>query len=332
MTTEQKAAETPAAKKIGWDSLFMNGSVVDLDVSIWTARTSIRAKDLGIEETDDVNKALSLGCTRLAPKAAFDKIREAANRAKRFVEWHSLTFPFVRGARYIPASKMEVLMEKLRECREQFDGAVNDFVSGYAETKAKMIPIIEGAFREAAKNAVAAEMAISRIKNEYPTEEEVRRSFELRWVTYAIRSAKDEATAEGAAEEAESVKGIVRAMVKQLREEFQEKVGAVMSAVAKGGKIPSTVADSANEVLSRCEEMNIFQDAELTKQVAALRQIIKTANEGYATTTKTTTLITDLVGIQKAMAKTVEDAVAQAEANLSAVGRRKIVVPKGAAA
>ena len=98
---------------LGWDNLFFSGSIVDLDINIWSARLSVRPADLGIEDTAAVREALGLGVVRLAPHKAFERLLAIRRAALKDVENSSFNFPFIRGARYVPEAKVESLLAKL---------------------------------------------------------------------------------------------------------------------------------------------------------------------------------------------------------------------------
>jgi len=315
-------AQAQAKAKVGWDNLFLTGSVLDLDVSKWYARTKIKAADLGIEDSPEVHQVLSLGNHRLIPAEAFEEILKAERAAKRTVDYYSLNFPFVRGARYVPEQRMKDLTERLRAHKESFDEAVEKFVAAYDANKAAMLPTIEKALQDAARTSVAAVFAFDRIRDAYPSAEEVRAKFGIRWNIYAIRAPKSAATAQAAMDETESVKGIIRSMVGQLRDEFTEKVGAIMNAVAKAGKIPTTTIESAREVIQRIEDMNVLGDQELADQCRRFKEVIEKAETNGAYTVRGASA--DLTEIKKAIDKSMEDAVADAEKSLTGVGRRKI--------
>src|SRR4051812_1170605 len=116
---------------LGWNDLFFTGSVVDLAVSVWGARIQIKASDLGIEDSEEVRKALSLGSHRLVPPESLTAISAAAGKAQRAVDHHSLNFALIRGARYVPDTALPPLLEKLRVAREEFHGAVSAFLETY---------------------------------------------------------------------------------------------------------------------------------------------------------------------------------------------------------
>lgn len=314
-------------QKVGWDNLFLTGSVLDLDVSMWAARTKIKPADLGIEDSAEVHKVLSLGNHRLIPAEAFEDIRKSVAAAKRTVDYYSLNFPFVRGARYVPENRMKDLTERLRAHKEVFDLAVVNFVAAYDQRKEEMLPIIEKALQDAARTSVAAVFAFDRVRAEYPDAQEVKAKFGIKWNIYAIRAPKSAATAQATLDETESVKGIIRSMVGQLREEFTEKVGAIMNAVAKAGKIPTPTIEAAREVIQRIEDMNILGDQELADQCARFKNVIDKAETNGAYTVRGASA--DLTEIKEAIDKSMEEAVADAEKSLTGMGRRKITAKGG---
>jgi len=311
----------------GWSDLFLSGSVVDLDIGLWSGRTQIQAKDFGIADSKEVQKALSLGSHRLFPKESFDEIMDIVRDAKRTVEWHSLPFPFVRGARYVPSDKLPALTAKLKKIREGFDGAVAIFVANYEATKTIQIPVLEKALQDAAHTPEAAQAALQRLQTEYPAPEAAKEKFRLSWAVYAISAPKDAAAAEGVAAETEAVRSIVKSMVMELRTEFSEKVGKIAKVVARGGVIPEKMIESAVEVMARVESMNVMGDEVLRQQVGVLRRIL-TAAEGNSRKTVGISE-TSLNDIEKAIEQSADEAVRAAEEALTGMGRRKIVSEPG---
>lgn len=313
------------APALSWDTLFFNGSIVDLDIRIWTARMSVRPADLGIEDTEEVRAALGLGIVRLAPKKAFDTLLAIRRAALKDVETHSFNFPFIRGARYVPEKKMKDLSEKLRARREEFYRVVkSDFEpERYAQVRADMLPVIRKALLDAACDNIDSSM--TRIEAEYPQDIEAR--FFMGWTTYSVSGAKNAAAAEGMAQETEQVKGVIREMVSQIREEFSEKVASIGKIIARGGKIPTTSIVSCREVLARVKEMNVFGDTELLNQVRAFERIL--AISEMEARPDNEALKMDLSAIEASVRESLEAAVANAEANLTNVGNRRIAVPEG---
>jgi hypothetical protein len=165
---------------------------------------------------------------------------------------------------------------------------------------------------------------MARVENEYPTQIEAH--FGFSWKMYAISGAKSAAGAEAATEETAQVKGILAEIIVQLRSEFSDKVSSISKIIARGGKIPTTSIDSCREVLSRVKEMNVFGDVELTNQVRAFERILALDAVVGPDTNKVPELSADLDKIQETLTQSIDDAVRNAEKNLTGLGRRKIEV------
>ena len=306
---------------LNWNQLFLTGTVVTLKTSRWSARIQLKPSDLGIEDSDEVQSALSLGCHRLAPAKAFEGIREWTNAARRLVDRYSLNFGLIRGARYVPDAHMEKLMAKLREYRANHDSAVEEFIANYEKVKAEQMPIIEKALKDAAKDEESAARAFERIQAEYPSADEVRAKFGLRWSVYTVQGAKSAAAVTTAADEAQDVKEMISEMVGQLRTDFADKVKDLLSMVKKGGKLSRTSVESALEVLDRVESLNVLGDSVLSGQVQSLRSALAGIDTGSRVEDD---FVEGLETIEKELAESVERAVIDAEKNLTGLGRRKI--------
>ncbi len=307
---------------LGWDNLFFSGSIVDLDINIWSARLSVRPADLGIEDTPDVREALGLGIVRLAPHKAFERLQQIRRAALKDVENSSFNFPFIRGARYVPEAKVESLLAKLDQRKAEFFAAISDFADRYNTIRAEMLPVIRKALLDASCDNIDASM--TRIEAEYP--KDIVSCFFIGWKIYGISGTKSATAAEAIAQETEQVKGVVREIVTQLRTEFTEKVSGVAKIIARGAKVPTSSIASCREVLARVKEMNVFGDVELNRQVIAFERVLALAE--VRSDSFNTTSTTDLDRIQDVLTKSLDDAVAAAEKNLTGVGNRRLSLPK----
>lgn len=307
---------------LNWNALFANGSIVDLHISMWRARLGIKPSDLGIDDTNAVQKVLSLGCHRLAPSKAFEDINEPAKAAARAIEHYSMNFGLIRGARYVPDTNLPKLLAQLRKLKLQYQEAVNAFMDNYEKMKAEQMPLIRDALRDAAHDKAAADAAFHRIQAEYPEAHEVRAKFGLSWNVYAIQGAKSRAALAAATEEAESVKSIVSSMVSELRSEMNQKLESILKITAKGGKLSSKSIESALTMLDRVESLNVLGDQVLSQQISSLRSAFLTMDKGQVTED----FVMGLNDVQTALEQSVEQAIAEAEANLTGVGKRKLKV------
>lgn len=311
------------SKKLTWNDLFLSGSIVDLDVSRWTARTSTRAADLGIVNSDAVEKAMSLGNLRLIPADAFEGIDEITAKAKKSVEYYSQNFMMIRGARYVPAAKLDAVLAELEGHRTDYNAAVDAFVDAYEAKKSEMLPVLRKALNDAARTPEAAAVALDRLTAEYPSAADVRRKFGMRWNVYALQGSKQAGTSTVIADESEAVRGVVRDMVAQLRAEVTGKLSDVLALIQKGGKLQPRSIEAAVQVLDHVDNVNVLGDAELSAQVKALRRALESIEQGKRVSDST---IMGLEQIKKSLETDIETAVAAAEERLTGVGRRKLEV------
>lgn len=311
---------TEQVSKVNWNDLFLTGSIVDIELSMWRARTKIKASDLGIDDSPEVHKVLSLGNHRLFPAKAFEQLNLISGQAKRSLEHHSLNFAMIRGARYVPNSGIDELLGKLRAYKKEFLQEVEVFMQNYEKTKEEMLPVIEKALKDAARTPEIAETAFHRVQAEYPSVEEIRSKFAIRWSVYAIQSPKSSAAKEAALEETDSIKSVVRGMIEQLRGEVTEKLKVLTDLIGKGGKVPKQSIDSARSLINRIDSLNVMGDRVLTDQVRALGRFL----DGLESEEDLGTVAIGIGEIQRTLESSIEEAVKEAEERLTGVGKRKL--------
>lgn len=323
---KRKAGQTKpvvVSRRIGWNDLFVSGSIVDLTVSIWRASIGVHTKDLGIENSAEVARVLSLGRYRLAPQKSFEKIAEASRAATRHWNYYSLNFGLIPGARYVPDTNLPKLLEELRVEQGKFNEAVNEFLTQYEAMKNEMLPVIEKAIQDASRDADSAKVAFERVQHEYPTVDMVRLKFKLSWSIYAIQGAKSQAAAEMAENETDTIKDVVKGMVTQLRDDMGEKLAGVLNIVNKGGVLKENSIQAAIDVLDRVDSLNILGDEVLAEQSRTMRAVILGIESGKRVSDNE---VSNLEDIQKELEQSVQEAVKSAEANLMGLGRRKLGV------
>lgn len=305
-----------------WSDLFLTGSIVDIEMSMWRARTKIKPEDLGIEDSAEVSKALSLGCHRLAPAKAFEELNLISGQAWRSLEYYSLHFAMIKGARYVPHTNLNTLLSKMRDYKREYMAAVDKFMQNYEKTKADMLPVIEKALKDASGNEETARAAFDRVRAEYPSSQEVRMKFGFRWSVYAIQSAKNESAKAAAEEEAESIKSVVRGMIEQLRGEVTKKITVLTELIGKGGKVPKQSIESARALILRIEGLNVMGDNELNEQTRALGRFLDALEDD----SQNPSIAMGLTDMKKNLEESIDVAVKEAEERLTGVGKRKLAV------
>lgn len=309
--------------KLAWSDLFLQGSIVDLRTSRWTARVAITPEDLGIPDTGDVDAALKLGSHRLVKPEAFDAINLAHRKALRAIEYYSLPFGFIRGARYVPDKNLPKLAERLAEVKQEFDAAADAFVDGYDQAKETMIEIIRRAMADAARTPEAADAAVERIRGAYPTADEVRVRFALRWDVYAVEGPKRAGMNATLETEGETVRGVLADMIGGVRQEIGEKLSKVVEMIRKGGKLSQASIDSAVEVLNHVETVNVLGDRALADQVKAIRAILTTTSAGEPIGRA---VVEQLTAVTASLEADIKKAIEDVEEQLTGFGARKLAV------
>jgi hypothetical protein len=303
------------------NDLFRSGSVIQISVSIWPARTKIHPQDLDIPDSAQVREVLALGSHRLAPKAAFEEIRRAEREARLVLESNSLSFRMIQGARYVPDDRLPKVIEDIKAKRDQFDDAVSAFCADYEKMRAEYAPCIRAGLKDVLEDDAKVEQVWSRIEAVYPSARELLGKFSFAWIPYTLQSVNPK-LAQAIGEETAPVRSILQGMVEGLRGDVQEKLGSLLELIAKGGKWTQKSVNSANSVLDRVEQLNIIGDTTLKAQIERIRTLLKTMNDEVSQEQKER-FVTGLSDVQKILSEDMETAIKEAEANLTGFGVRK---------
>ena len=311
---------------ISWNDLFTQGTLINFSTHLWRARMRLQAKDLGIDETDEVQKAFSFGCHRLAPAKAFENINSAVNAWLTDIMEHSFAFPLLKGVRYVPDAQVPELQRKLEGHQREFQIHVEEFLAQYEDIMNEMLPTIEQALYDAAKNPEAAQTAYSRVVKEYPSVQKVAAKFGLEWDFFTISLPASKEAAQSAKNAVPQVQSIITGMIEELRGELSEKVQTLLDLTAKANEgtgrykydIGSRSKKSAYEVLDKVDRLNMFDDDCLKEQTQMLRRLLDN--------TDMKTIAKDLNKIKNNLETDISDIAKAAEKKLTGLGNRKIAV------
>lgn len=312
---------------ITWNDLFTQGTLIDYSVHLWRARIRLTAEDLGIDATDDVQKAFSFGCHRLAPTKSFEEINSAVNAWMKDIEDHSFDFPLLRGVRYVPDTQVPELQRKLDERKREFNIAVDEFLDRYNTMMQEVLPTIEQALHDAAKTSEAAKSAFSRVVQEYPSVSKVAKKFDLEWNFFTISIPISKEAAVTAKSAIPQVQSVITSMIDQLRSELSDKVGNLLTLTQniKDGKsrskagLASKSKKSALAVLDRVDRLNIMNDDTLTEQVSMLRLLLSNDND-------LSTTVRGLKSVKSNLEADISAVVEAAEKRMTGLGNRKISI------
>ncbi len=173
-----------------WNDLFVNGSLVDLDISYWRGARKLEAADLGLDLGPAAERVFSLGRKRLIPKERTDAFQKVDHAARKAVDEASLPFP-LSGARFVPAGKVAEIDEGLAALKSEFEDLAREFAFAYPEIRASVRPVMVSAADEVWRsvagngngNGVTREdferAFLDRIDSAYPDPRELGKKFRL---------------------------------------------------------------------------------------------------------------------------------------------------------
>lgn len=309
-----------------WSDLFTQGTLIDFSEHMWRARVGLTAEDLGIEESEEVVKALSFGCQRLAPKEEFEILNRISAAWKADIEYHSLNFPLLVGVRFVPDSQVQILSGKLENHKKAFEKEVRGFLARYNDIKAKQLPVLEQALKDAAKTPEAAYAAYMRVEGAFPSADVIAEKFGLEWNFFNVSMPNSPEAVKAAKNTAPQIKKVVESMVSQLRKDLKEKVEGLIQVA---GRIDTNKKDgfsdksvkAALSVLDRVDGLNVLDDAELRQQTRKLREALESSQNGSIQLNE---VVNNLVEARKSLETDKAKAVEMAEKKLMGIGDRKM--------
>jgi hypothetical protein len=310
---------------ISWNDLFTKGTLINFSTHLWRARIQLTPEDLGIDKTEEVVKAISFGCHRLAPAKAFEQINSIVRTWLISIEEHSLAFPLIKGVRFVPDTQIVELQEKLETYQRYFNQAVLDFLDDYSNMQDEMIPVIKTALNDAAKNQEAAEMAIDRIIAEYPSAKKVASKFGLEWNFFNITLPVSDEAVKTAKSATPLIKETLESMILELRRELSDKVSNLITLATKAKSGQSRSKEglgqksirSALAVLDKVARLNVLNDPLLEQQTNVLKQLLENPSDiGY--------IANELISVKNSLEEDVEKATTRAEQKLTGMGNRRI--------
>lgn len=312
--------------RLQWSDLFAKGTLIKFVEHMWRARLQLTARDLGIEESEEVQKALSFGTQRLAPKEEFEALNRISSAWKSDIEYHSLAFVGYDGFRFVPDDQVKILTGKIENHKKAFEKEVRAFIGRYEKMKEKHLPILEQALKDACRTPEAAFAAFSRVESEYPSAGEIASKFGLEWSFLNLNMPTSPEAAKAAKNATPEIKKIVESMIGQLRRDLKEKVEGLISVA---GRIDTNKKEGFNErsinaalaVLDRVESLNVLEDVELNQQVRRLRNALESGQNGSLQLKE---VVDNLVDARKALEVDQAKAVEIAEKKLMGMGDRKI--------
>ena len=155
------------------DAVCQRGVLVSVSIRYWRGCKRLKPEDLGLDPSQVSDRLIQLGHKRLIPRDALADFALIESRAHAMVEGAS--FPFLGGiARFVPNPRLGEITRNLEKLREEFQEALEQFVSGYSPMRDNAM--IE--WREAARHMNgSAEHLIATIEQSFPPAGDIAKRF-----------------------------------------------------------------------------------------------------------------------------------------------------------
>jgi len=229
--------------------IFTDGNLVDINVSMWTAKKLLTPEDLGLAQTD-ISSAFTLGNKSLIPANVIAELRSLENKARSILIEHSFTFTF-GGARFIPKKRFIEFVDAIDKIIALFDAKADDLAKNYMDYRRDMrseyVTAAHEAFNRATSLCVGFDITeddfvnrfLERIEQSYPKAEEIRKKFHMEYSVFQV-----------------ALPDISQASYEDILDE-NGKIKIMQDAYQKSlyNKVNSFVESSTNELRSKATEV-----------------------------------------------------------------------------
>lgn len=239
-------------------SLIQRAMLVDLTVRQWTAAKN--DKKISDEVATQHNSDGTMGhyYKQLLGKEALQKIRNINNAA--FNEHYIRTLPWQdNGGRILSSAGFFDYQERMRDWKQQYADAVDEFCDNYDEYVAEAQRRLNGMFRE----------------EDYPPTKVVRDKFAFSWRVFPIPTASDFRVQLGTEEVAqirEEIEASTQAALQEATVEVAERVKVVVSHMAerlkayngqREGSFRDTLVSNVRDMANLVPSLNVTNDPRL---------------------------------------------------------------------
>jgi len=176
---------TEIVKKSLWDE----GIIVYLEIRGWTAKRQLTASDLGLKDEDLDKELIYLGRKSLIDRKVMSQFKALEAQARKFLDSRSFNFlPSGRGAKFVPYTVFQEILEGLRGYQADYKVLVDDLIKDYDKLREEITPRYVEAAKQAYKRlqpecseAKYVEDFLGRLQQYYPNVMELERKFGFDW-------------------------------------------------------------------------------------------------------------------------------------------------------
>lgn len=285
-------------------NIFLDGVLVDVNVSFWSGSRILSPEDLGLKP-EDIADAYKLGKKFLIPSEVIKGFRRIESMARRTVDENSFRFP-IGNARFVPRKKFSKVLNKLNELRDKYNDMVYKLVENYDEYRKEMLPVYQEAAElaygkqspkqtefgpdydiEAEKNHFINNF-LMRINAFYPPAETLRSKFNLDWDVFEIAiprlekgSAEQIALDQDKREAAlsayqtqvhQKIGSFVEDVVKVLRQETIDICSKISQNIKQGKVVKGKTLSSLKNFVEKFQDLNFVGDEDVEYRLEALKK------------------------------------------------------------
>lgn len=287
-------------QKLSLSSLFRSGSIIVLDISVWSGTTKLNSADLGVPDTPEVRESLNFGTERLVPRDLLAPLVNRRTMAHNLINDYSAKFDFLPGSKFVPKSLADGLEGALKLLQGEFNNHVSTVVvPKYEEEAAKQLKKTEEALLKATEGKLnqrnIVDVALARIRTKLPAEKELAQKFKFAWARRSVNLPKDKAidAAEAAELEAEVVKNSVADIVKDYASRVMELANNIKEMIGKGSKPTAATLKSIRTLRDKVAKLDMFGGQSLAGILNNLESLIETNIElGKVDAAQATTQLT----------------------------------------
>jgi len=321
--------------------LTREGVLLNVSVRYWRGCKKLKPEEIGLEPGNLSDRRISLGHKRLLPKDATAGLTLIESRAHALVEGN--TFPFLGGlAHFLPNSRLEEVMDKLKELEMEFWKAKAGFISNYHELRENAA----NEWRQMAEKLVNnPERLVQTIESSFPLANRMDRFFGFDVHLFQISvpeklaldvvaledqqqviSARQKAASEAAERIRREAETFVSDSVATMREQTAKICQEMLHSIQTGETgVHQKTLNRLIRFIDQFKQMNFANDAEMERQLDQVRKelLTRSAEEYRDSSTARQHLVSGLSQLASEAQRLAKQDTTELVARFGELGRRK---------
>jgi hypothetical protein len=312
------------------------GSVIRLSLREMDPLTKMHPEDMGMSEltAKAVSGVVNIGSIRLIgidPSTKNDKCPEgksylaplqaAGRKGRDALNESGLQFLGFEGARFVPYELQTKLYETFESAKVEHAVALQSLIDKYDRVKNEALESAAEALLTISGDNEASQVAYRRILAKYPTKEQVRAKFDIKWEAFHAVGVGQGGNELTEAEEMSKLFEQAQSMMSGLRKEVIDSLETVVAKATEGGKLrPASIA-AAMRAFNRADALNVLGDPQIRAVIKKGRSLMDGLDRSENLTPEFKVGVAEVVQM---METDVKDAVKAVQDSLAGLGRRRI--------